>query len=184
MLILHSASPRRKEILKSLGLEFQILPSSSDESEQKKETPIEYLKRVTFLKLGQEIRTENIHISSDTIVVLDDKILHKVSTFEEAKSHLKSLSGKTHTVYSSLGITIKGEKIFEYDQTEIFFNELSEQMLTEYIQKFKPFDKAGSYGIQDPFPLVKKIKGSYTNVLGFPIRKFLTYHRDWKYYLG
>jgi septum formation protein len=184
MLILHSASPRRKEILKSLGLEFQILPSSSDESERIKETPLAYLKRVTFLKLGEQIQKENFHISSDTIVVLENRILHKVNDFEDAKIHLKSLSGKVHTVFSSLGMAIKGEKIFEYEQTKIVFNELSEQKINEYLEKFKPFDKAGSYGIQDDFPLVKSIEGSYTNVLGFPIRRFFRYHREWSQYLN
>lgn len=182
MITLKSASPRRKEILESLGLKFQISPSQVDESEQI-EKPLKYLERVTIQKLEKEKWEEGILISSDTIVVFQNQILHKPKDFEEAYEILSTLNDKTHSVYSGLGI-YDGKKIyFNYDETLVHFWKWAKADREFYIKELKPFDKAGSYGIQDPDSPVKTFQGSYINVLGFPIRKFFEKHEIWSKYL-
>ncbi|PJZ27142.1 septum formation inhibitor Maf [Leptospira hartskeerlii] len=184
MLILRSQSPRRKEILQSLGLQFQVLPLPTDESSLHEETPVRYLERVTLAKLGPEPKgSEEVIIASDTIVVFQNKILQKPADESEAFSMISELSGKTHHVYSGLGIRTKDEKIFDYDISEVDFNAWGKSEILEYIKICKPYDKAGSYGIQDPNSPVKNFRGSYSNILGFPVRKFFLYHTLWSRFL-
>ncbi|MEI1277409.1 nucleoside triphosphate pyrophosphatase [Leptospira venezuelensis] len=184
MLILRSQSPRRKEILQSLGLDFQILPLPVDETSLHEETPVRYLERVTLAKLGPESKnSEDVILASDTIVVFQNKILQKPADEAEAFSMISELSGKTHEVYSGLGIMTKDEKIFNYDVSEVEFHPWNKSEILEYIKICKPYDKAGSYGIQDPNSPAKNFKGSYSNILGFPIRKFFLYHSLWSRFL-
>jgi septum formation protein len=182
MLILKSESPRRIEILKSLGLKFEISPAKINEGEQN-EKPIQYLERVTSLKLEQEKYKDGIHISSDTIVVFEGKILHKPKSELEAFEILSKLNDKTHSVFSGLGIFDGKKKYFGYDETEVHFWKWSKADREFYIKEMKPFDKAGSYGIQDLDSPVKTFRGSYLNVLGFPIRRFYENHNVWSEFL-
>jgi septum formation protein len=180
MLILKSASPRRKQILSHLGLEFQVDPSSIDETRHEGERPLEYLRRVTIAKLNSpSISDTNIYVSSDTIVVRGEKMYPKPENPELALDILRELNGKKHSVFSGLGIFHKGEVIFEFDETEIEFWEWTETEIQNYIRKYRPFDKAGGYGIQDEEGPVKKYTGSYSNVMGFPLRKFFLYKEIW-----
>ncbi len=184
MIILKSASPRRKEILESLGLTFKISPSSIDESEQI-EKPLKYLERVTISKLEKEKWEQGILISSDTIVVFQNQILHKPKDFSRANEILSLLDNNTHSVYSGLGIYDGKEIYFNYDETLVHFWKWSKAQREFYINMMKPFDKAGSYGIQDLDSPVKTFQGSYINVLGFPIRKFFEKHNLWsKHFLS
>ncbi|PKA17650.1 nucleoside triphosphate pyrophosphatase [Leptospira haakeii] len=184
MLILRSQSPRRKEILQSLGLHFQILPLPIDETSLHEETPVRYLERVTLAKLGPTPDdSEDVILASDTIVVFQNKILQKPSDESEAFYMISELSGNTHQVYSGLGIMTKNEKIFEYDVSEVEFYSWKESEILEYIKICKPYDKAGSYGIQDSNSPAKNFQGSYSNILGFPIRKFFLYHTLWSRFL-
>lgn len=184
MLILRSQSPRRKEILQSLGLHFQILPLPIDETSLHEETPVRYLERVTLAKLGPKPEiTEEVILASDTIVVFQNRILQKPVDETEAFSMISELSGKTHQVFSGLGIMTKNEKIFDYDVSEVEFHSWNKSEILEYIKICKPYDKAGSYGIQDPNSPAKNFQGSYSNILGFPIRKFFLYHTLWSRFL-
>lgn len=184
MLILKSASPRRKEILENLGLKIQVQPSQVDESSLLAENPLLYLLRICNLKLEiEKIEKDNLYIASDTIVVLKNKILQKPLDFEEALQIVSLLNGKEHSVFSGMSFYHDKKIDFVYEETKVQFKNLSKSEIEDYINVSKPFDKAGSYGIQDFNSPVKSFKGSYTNVLGFPIREFYKLHSRWKEYL-
>jgi septum formation protein len=181
-LILKSASPRRKQLLTSLGLNFIVQPSEISEEVQHLETPIEYLERVTIAKLEFPV-SENVYVSSDTIVVFKGKIFPKPEIEEKAIEFLEILNGNAHQVHSGIAIFSLGKIFFEYDTTEIQFKKWTRQEIKNYIKNQMPFDKAGAYGIQDFGTPVMKFSGSYSNVVGFPIRKFFKYHEIWKPFL-
>lgn len=184
MLILKSASPRRKQILENLKLTFQVDPSSANEDVRENELPLEYLKRVTIAKLELEkSQSENVYISSDTMVVLGSRILAKPRDFAEGVEILSFLSGKTHSVYSGLAIGKNGQILYDFDETKVEFKALSDAEIKLYLEEAKPYDKAGAYGIQDVGTPVHGYVGSYTNVMGFPIRKFYQYFSAWEEFL-
>ncbi|RHX92167.1 nucleoside triphosphate pyrophosphatase [Leptospira stimsonii] len=182
MIVLRSRSPRRKQVLESLDLDFRVEPEDIDERSFQNESPLEYLKRITLSKLGKKTEKELL-VSCDTIVVHNQRILQKPVDFEEAVAILESLSGKTHIVYSGLGIYDRGLEQFAFDSSKVTFRDWTKEQIIEYIETYSPFDKAGSYGIQDTNGPVKRYEGSYTNILGFPIRMFFQYHRIWEKYL-
>ena len=191
MLILKSASPRRKQVFENLKLQFQVEPSHIDENTRDKEIPLDYLRRVTIAKLDTEkSNLENVYVSSDTIVVLDNRILAKPKDFAEGMKILSFLSGKIHSVYSGLAIWKAGQVFYDFDETKVEFKVLGElEILKEadirkYLEEAKPYDKAGAYGIQDAGTPVSNYIGSYTNVLGFPIRKFYQFFRVWEEFLS
>jgi len=185
LLILKSGSPRRIQIFQDLGLVFQIQPSSVDESILPNEHYMAYLRRITEAKLDKMNATySDTCVASDTIVVLDDKIFPKPLNFENARNTLEALNGKVHSVYSSFGIFKHGEYFFDFDTTLVEFKNWSIGEIENYIEKFTPFDKAGSYGVQDIEGPVLKFQGSYTNVLGFPLRAFYKYSLLWLEYLN
>ena len=174
--ILASASPRRKELLAELIQDFEIIPSKADESATGYTSPknlVRYLASIKAEEVGK--RSENagkVVIGADTVVAFEGKVLGKPKDEEDAFRMLKMLSGKTHAVYTGVSFQIhKGSKYYvktKSQKTLVYFNELSEEWIREYIASGSPMDKAGAYGIQDG-GLVKKIKGSYTNVVGFPL---------------
>lgn len=182
MIVLRSRSPRRKQVLESLDLDFRVEPEDIDERSFPKESPLEYLKRITLSKLGT--RSENeLLISCDTIVVHNHRILQKPTDFQDAVEILESLSGKTHIVYSGLGVYDRGLEQFAFDSSNVTFQKWTKEQIRNYVETHSPFDKAGSYGIQDAGGPVEHYEGSYTNILGFPIRMFFQYHRLWEKYL-
>ncbi|MCG6166248.1 nucleoside triphosphate pyrophosphatase [Leptospira sanjuanensis] len=182
MIVLRSRSPRRKYVLESLDLDFRVEPEDVDETAFEGESPLEYLKRISLAKLGT--RSENeLLISCDTIVVLDNRILQKPENVSEAMEMLGRLSGKSHLVYSGLGIYDRGLEQFAFDSSRVQFHTWNNDQIRNYIQTYSPFDKAGSYGVQDKEGPVFGFEGSYTNILGFPIRMFFQYHELWKKYL-
>ncbi len=176
-LILASNSPRRRELLKEFGFEFSVIVSEYEEKNFTA-TPQEIVKTFALGKAksvfenyraGQE---DIIVLGADTVVALNGQILGKPRDRKDAINMLKSLSGKTHQVYTGYAIVGAGiEQVF-VDQTEVVFNTLSEGIIEEYVATGKPLDKAGAYGIQDGFPLVKEFRGSFNNVVGLPIEKF------------
>ncbi|MBM9576787.1 Maf-like protein [Leptospira sp. 201903070] len=182
MIVLRSRSPRRKQVLESLDLDFRVEPEDVDESSFVKESPLEYLKRITLSKLGTKSASELL-VSCDTIVVQNHRILQKPSDFQEAVEILESLSGTTHIVYSGLGIYDRGLEQFAFDSSKVTFQNWNRDQIRKYVETHSPFDKAGSYGIQDSNGPVKEYEGSYTNILGFPIRMFFQYHKLWEKYL-
>ncbi len=181
--ILASASPRRKEILRQLGLNFEIIPAHVDEDIPENEPPIAHVCRLAQEK-GRVVAHANPDayiISSDTIVVYQDEILGKPINEKDACGMLKKLSGNTHEVITAFSIQSigKGIEITEYDITEVRFRDLSNSDIKAYIESGSPMDKAGAYGIQDVDAyLVDSINGSYHNVIGFPLAHFATVWND------
>ncbi len=183
-IVLRSSSPRRREILDFLGFTFQISPSNISEENFPEEKPLDYLHRVTLEKLGSNPPSEkSLFISADTIVVYEEKIFPKPGSPEINYEYLEILNGKTHSVYSGLGIWFKNKQFFSYEETKVRFKNQSQEEIKNYIQNANPFDKAGGYGIQDEKSPVEKITGSYWNVVGFPLRSFFSYHDLWRDFL-
>jgi len=176
-LILASGSPRRKSILKDLGLEFEIRLKEVDESYPsglKGEEISEYLAKLKASPFLKELQKNEILITADTIVWLEGQALGKPKNKNEASQMLRALSNKTHEVISSVAITTPGQQMIISDNTKVSFKELSDKEINYYIDHFEPFDKAGGYGIQEwmGYIGIKKIEGSYFNVVGFPVQKF------------
>ena len=174
--ILASASPRRKELLAELIDNFDIIPSLAEEKVEGDCTPEALVKALAELKAKEvAFRPENagkIVIGSDTVVAFDGKVLGKPKDEADAFRMLKMLSGKAHAVYTGVCFACKNEDGYKVDvraeKTDVYFEELTDEWIMEYIRGGSPMDKAGAYGIQDG-GLVKKIEGSYTNVVGFPV---------------
>jgi len=178
MLILASASPRRHELLKLLVPSFDIIVPSIDERLlDDVMDPKDLSAEESRLKAYAVFSThpDDEVLSCDTIVVLDGKALEKPKDYDDAFKMLKEESGKTQIVLSSYTYISKSKEITRTVASTITFNELSDAQIEEYIKNFQPFDKAGSYGIQDDFPLIKEIKGSYYNVMGFPVEDLRTH---------
>ena len=176
--ILASQSPRRKELLASIGLDFEVIVSDADESVVSKEnTPVNvYVQELALIKAAasakQVLKDKNaIIISADTIVVLDGKILGKPKNEDDAFDMLKSLSGRTHEVYTGYCVMrIKdGYTVCNSIKTEVTFKTISDDKILRYIRTSEPMDKDGAYGIQGiGGMLVEKIEGDYANVVGLP----------------
>ena len=175
-IVLASASPRRKELLKEIVPDFEIIPSTADESAVGDTSPKNLVKHLAYIKAEEvALRKENegkMVIGSDTVVAYKGAVLGKPKDEADAFRMLKTLSGKKHAVYTGVCfIKSKDGKKSCYvkaEKTLVYFNELSDEWIHSYIRGGSPMDKAGAYGIQDG-GLVKKIKGSYTNVVGFPL---------------
>jgi septum formation protein len=174
---LASKSPRRRKLLKQLGLKFTSFSVDLDEELLDGEHPIKTVKRLSLQKseAAKKRVKSGIIITADTIVVLDHQIIGKPRSKKEAILFLKKLSGKTHTVFT--GFTIfnsHNEKtITEYVRTNVKFRVLTDDEIVEYVNGGSPMDKAGAYGIQDDFGavFVEKINGCYYNVVGLPLAK-------------
>ena len=174
-IILASGSPRRQQFFKDLDLDFSI------DVRKIEETYPQHLKGAEITDFLAELKSEaftdlaenDILITSDTIVWLKDKALGKPKNYKEAFSMLSDLSGNSHEVITSVCISNKNFKKILNDTTTVYFNELTEDEIDYYIKNYKPFDKAGAYGIQEwiGFTNIKKIEGSYFNVVGLPVHK-------------
>lgn len=177
---LASKSPRRRKLLKQLNLNFKSFSVSMDEVIHPKEQPSEAVLRLSKEKLvlAKEKIKKGVIITADTIVVLDNKIIGKPLNKKDAFKILKTLSGKTHIVYTgySLFNSFNKKSISEFEKTKVTFRQLTDQEINEYIDSGSPMDKAGAYGIQDDFGAVfiSKINGCYYNVVGLPLAKL--YH--------
>ena len=171
--ILGSNSPRRKEILKEIGLDFSIYPSNIDENFNKEieveDIPV-FLAKKKASALKNKLKENDILITADTVVIYNDELLSKPENTYQAKEMLEKLSGKSHKVITGVCLLSKNNKSIFSCETIVTFNDLNKFEIEFYINKYKPFDKAGSYGIQEWIGLigVKKIEGSYTNVVGLP----------------
>ncbi len=175
-LVLGSGSPRRKELLAGLGFTFEIRTKETDESFSN-EMPVEevpvYLAKKKAMALQLELANDEVLICADTVVILNGEILGKPSSREEAIQMLKTLSEQTHVVITGVFILNKEfEKLFS-DRTEVTFGKLSVTEIENYIDRHKPYDKAGSYGVQEwmGYAKVVHMNGTYTNVMGLPTNK-------------
>lgn len=176
-IILASNSPRRKELLSGLGLHYEIktLPDI-DESYPDYltgEDIAKYIAREKADAYKSNMQDNTLLITADTIVVLENKVYGKPQDEEEAKEMLCNLSGKTHRVITGVCITTKEKQHTFGVSSEVRFAQLEEDEITYYVTNYKPFDKAGAYGIQEwiGYIAVEYISGSYFNIMGLPVQR-------------
>jgi len=179
-IILGSSSPRRADILKKLKLDFEIIPSSYVEQHDQTVFSYEFVENLAYnkaLDVAKKFSTEEkFIIGADTIVVIDNKILEKPENYDEAKEMLQKLSGNTHFVVTAIAIINSKtmHKIIKSTTTYVTFENLTDEQIDSYITNFKPYDKAGAYGIQElPEGFVKKVEGELDNVIGLPSKTLL-----------
>lgn len=179
-LILASQSPRRRYLLEQAGLEFDVIPSTVDESAMALDRPDVYVQLLAKAKAGEIARRfpQRWIIGADTIVLIGDEILGKPDGKAAAREMLNRLSGQTHQVYTGFTICCDALKKSHTDavRTDVTFKALSSSEIEWYIHTDEPFDKAGAYAIQGLGTfLVKSIQGSYTNVVGLPVCEVIEY---------
>lgn len=177
-LILASNSPRRKELLEQAGLTFAVIPSSVDENDTDITAPGDLVKSLAEAKAREVAGAypESWVIGADTIVIIHDQILGKPDSRETARRMIRQLNGQLHDVFTGYAIFCKATNtcISDVEKTEVHFRNISQQEIEWYIQTDEPYDKAGAYAIQGLGSfLVKKIYGSYTNVVGLPVCEVL-----------
>lgn len=179
-IILGSSSPRRADILKKLQLDFEIIPSSYVEPHDQTDFSYAFVENLAYnkaLNVAEKLQNEDCTvIGADTIVVIDNKILGKPIDKNDAVKMLKTLSGQTHFVVTAVAV-INSKTIaskVESTTTYVTFENLSDEQIAYYIENFKPFDKAGSYGIQElPDGYIKKVEGDLDNVIGLPSKTLI-----------
>ncbi len=174
-IILASQSPRRKELLKGIGVDFEVkVKKDIDESFDKSmpfEQVAEYLAKKKAANYNNLINEQTIIITADTIVCTDTEILNKPANYADAKQMLNKLSGKKHKVITGVCLKSYNKEINFSSETIVYFSELTNDEIEYYINTYKPYDKAGAYGIQEwiGYIGISKIEGSYFNVMGLPI---------------
>jgi len=175
-IILASRSPRRQQLLRELGLKFDVVikeyPETYPEGLSGEEIAI-YVAHEKASSFKNEISDNEIVIAADTIVWCNNKVLGKPLDFEDAKRILNEISGNTHEVITGVSLFSLSKEITFTDSTKVTFETLSEEEIHYYVEKFKPYDKAGAYGIQEWIGLIacSHIDGSYFNVVGLPVQK-------------
>lgn len=177
--ILASASPRRKELLSKIGMNFKIIVSEVDETLEENLTIEEQSKQLAYKKakaVFEKTEGDRAVIGSDTIVVKNNKIYGKPKNKEEAYKMINELQGSMHKVITSLCVLIQEGEIYkeyiDYDITEVFIKEMDEQEIKKWIEIGNPYDKAGGYAIQERFMIhIEKINGNYETIVGLPISK-------------
>lgn len=176
MLILASASPRRRELMTMAGLEFQCDVADVDETlpdDILPDTAVQMLSLKKASAVADSHRDDTV-VGSDTLVVLDGEILGKPADENDAKNMLCRLSGRTHTVYTGVAIVCGNRKRSFYSKTDVTFFELSQSEIDNYVATGEPMDKAGAYGIQGlGCRLVERINGDFYTVMGLPIARLL-----------
>lgn len=171
-LLLASKSPRRKELLESLGFQFDVISIDCDEN-YPNDLPIEKIASfLSELKANsfQEINENQILITADTIVACENRVLGKPKNKNEALKMLHLLSNNTHQVYTGITLKTAGKTLTKTDVAEVKFTAITEEEMNYYIDNFQPYDKAGSYGIQEWLGMAKiqSIKGSFYTIMGLP----------------
>lgn len=174
-LILASNSPRRQQLLREAGFDFEVKTKDVDESYPAEMLPAEVAKFLAVKKAAAYRKDLNneIIITADTVVKLGDNILGKPSDYEDARRMLKALSGTSHEVITGVCIASSKNDIILEDTTLVYFKELTDYEIDFYITNYRPYDKAGAYGIQEWIGMtgIEKIEGSYFNVVGLPVHK-------------
>ncbi len=173
--ILASASPRRQELIKLIFEIVEILPADCDETLPEgigAREAVEYLSKIKNEASAKLTEKENLVVSADTVVSVDNEILGKPVDKEDARRMISLLSGKVHQVYTGVTLSLNGKTKTFSEKTDVEFFDLTENEIEEYISSKEPYDKAGAYGIQGKAGLlVKVINGDYYNVVGFPIAR-------------
>jgi septum formation protein len=178
-ILLASNSPRRKELLAGLGLTFEVRVKEVHEDfpeHMQREEVAEYLASHKADAYAADLQDE-VLITADTIVCLGERILNKPADATEAFEMLRSLSGRAHEVITGVCLMTKETKTVFHDVTKVYFKELTDEEINYYIEHYKPFDKAGAYGIQEWIGMIgiEKIEGAYFNVVGLPVQKLYTH---------
>ena len=174
-LILASGSPRRREILESVGADFELLVPEADETvpplpPEKTVTAIAEKKCRAALALLPPGSCDRIVIAADTVVACGGEIYGKPHTPERAAQMLRALSGSCHSVHTGIAVSRGGQMTVECESSTVFFRELSEREIESYIETGEPLDKAGAYGIQEIGSIfVRRIEGDYFNIVGLPV---------------
>lgn len=185
--ILASKSPRRREILEMLGVEFEVITSEADESSDITDPYL--LVEELSLRKGIAVRdalvaegrdlSDTVIISSDTVVAIDGEILGKPRDEEDAKRMLRLYSGREHEVVSGICLIGKDVQGVSHEVTTVAFDEMDEETICNYVKAAKPYDKAGAYAIQGlASAYIEGIKGDYFNVVGLPVHRMCRLHKE------
>lgn len=175
LFVLASKSPRRKELLKNIGIQAEIMPANVDESALSSLPPEKMVTQLALLKASDVARSfsgNTYVIAADTIVVSGGKVFGKPHNIEDARRMLHALSGTTHSVYTGYCVIRckDATSVARYEKTDVTFRTLSDEEIEAYIKTREPMDKAGSYGIQGKGSIfIEKIDGDYFNVVGLPV---------------
>ncbi len=175
-IILGSASPRRQELLKSLGFAFTTKPINADESfsyELMAEHIPLFLVEKKANAYPEKLKENELLITADTIVWCNNKVLNKPADFNEGKIMLETLSGNMHEVFTAVCLKSAEKQIAFFDVSKVYFKPLKNDEIEYYLSNFSPYDKAGGYGVQDwiGYIGIEKIEGSFYNVMGLPVKK-------------
>ncbi len=177
-ILLASQSPRRRQLIGDSGFEFDLVKLDVEENFpehlQAEEIPM-FLAKKKADAYDKSIAENELLVTADTVVWLNNKVLNKPADLDEAFQMLKQLSSHKHTVYTGVCVRSTKEEIVFYEASDVFFNPLSDEMIQYYLDNHKPLDKAGAYGIQEfiGYVGIRKIDGCYYNVMGFPVSRFI-----------
>ncbi len=173
-IILASGSPRRKELLMRIGVDFDIMPCDADETYDDFLSPVQVVEHLARQKaeIVSKMVSDCVVIGSDTIVSIDGIILGKPGNKDEAYSMIKKLSGSWHEVITGICMYENDKHIIEHEITKVHFVDMSETEIAEYISTDEPYDKAGAYGIQGIAGMyIDSVQGDFYNIMGFPMAK-------------
>ena len=173
---LGSRSPRRNELFSGLNLPFTVDVREVDENFPAGMNVLEVPEYLAVLKTGpfrEDFRQNGLLITADTIVLIDNQVLGKPLDYDHAFEMLNRLSGKKHVVITGVCITSADKQVTFRDQTDVWFKTLAHEEIDYYLTHYKPYDKAGSYGVQEwiGYVAIERIEGSYFNVMGLPIQR-------------
>ena len=175
-IILASKSPRRRELLQGLDLPFEVIIHEVDEIFPD-DLPIDeipvYLAKLKAEPFYDELTNDTLVITADTIVCIDDLVLGKPIDYEHASSMLRQLSGKKHIVITGVCLTTRNKQVSFSASTDVYFKNLTDSEIDYYLKNYQPYDKAGSYGVQEwiGYIAIERIEGSYFNVMGLPVQR-------------
>lgn len=174
MIVLASASPRRRHLLEMLGIAHEVIPSDVDETRLPGEIPEAMAVRLAAAKALAvlALRPGRLVLAADTVVTIEDQVLGKPEDADDARRMLEMLSGRSHRVITAVAVGLPGGEVRErYDATHVWFRELSADMIAAYVATGEPLDKAGSYGVQGVGAvLIERVDGDFFSVMGLPLR--------------
>jgi len=175
-LILASNSPRRQQLLKGLDVDFEIWSTNHEDESYPDDLPVEevpvYLAKHKASFFTERLSEDTVLITCDTVVICDGKVLGKPLDYVDAVNILKQLSGNKHTVITGVCLSTIGKTTCFSSFTDVCFRHLADEEIDYYIERYKPYDKAGAYGIQEwiGYVAIERIEGSYFNVMGLPVQ--------------
>jgi len=171
-ILLASQSPRRRELLSSLGFDFEVVKIDCEEILPENIVIKDAVAYLSELKADafRELEKDEVLLTADTVVAIDNQILGKPKDEADAKSMLQKLSGKTHQVYTGISVKTLDKTITETDVADVEMEEISDDEIDFYVKNYRPFDKAGSYGIQEWLGMakIKNMNGSFYTIMGLP----------------